>query len=140
MLSQQEIDALVEKQERVFDQINWINAVLAGTNLPPDDQGYVSVEEGAADLFEFVKTNGLVTMELVLLGDYWQQPIYTERFQASDPDSIFARLGFVTAMSSHKIYQFEQFIATQKATAPPPSRIPEGKTPMALRRRTGESQ
>jgi len=75
---------------------------------------YVSVEEGAADLFEFVKANGAVTMEIVLLGTYWQQPIYMERFQGNEPDSIFARTGSVIAAPSPKVHQFQQFLSAVK--------------------------
>jgi hypothetical protein len=123
LLSETELTTLLEKQERVFDQVHWANSVLSGTNLPEDDPDYVSVEEGAADLLAFVRERGTVTMELVLIDQYWKTPLYTERFQGSDPTSIFARLGLVTAMPGHKVYQFEQLMAarrtaTQTATAP----------------------
>ncbi len=118
LLSETELTTLLEKQERVFDQVYWVNGVLAGTNLPPDDPDHVSVEEGAADLSEFLKAHGTVTMELVLIGQYWKTPLYTERFQGSDPTSIFARLGLFTAMPGHKVHQFEQFVAARRATSP----------------------
>jgi hypothetical protein len=113
---QSELNAQLEQQVKVWDQAHWVNSVLAGINLPPDDPDYVSVEEGAADLFEFVRTNGVVNLELVLLDEYWQRPLYLERFQGTDPDSIFARLSFVSAMPGHKFYEFEQFLATQATT------------------------
>jgi hypothetical protein len=130
-LPPQELDALLEKQEQVWDQLHWLNKVLSGTNIPPDDELYVGVEEGSKDLFDHVKEHGVVTMELVLLGEYWKEPIYTERFQGNDPDSVFARLGLVTALPSHKVHQFEQFLsqragsATSTATAPPPTTKPD---------------
>jgi hypothetical protein len=118
LLSESELTALLEKQERVFDQVHWVNGVLDGTNLPPDDPDYVSVEEGAEDLLAFVKTHGTVTMEVALIPEYWKTPLYRDKFQhGTDPTSIFARLGLVTALPGHKVHQFEQFIAAQNVTS-----------------------
>ncbi len=91
-------------------------SAMEGT-LPPetDVECYVSVEEGAEDLFALVKEHGTVTMELVLLGQYWKTPLYAEKFQGSDPTSIFARTGLVVALRGHKVHQFEQFLSTWKA-------------------------
>lgn len=124
-LPETELNALLEKQERVWDQLHWTNAVMNGTyDVSPDDtECFVSVEEGAADLFEFVKTHGTVTMELILIPEYWKTPLYAEKFQGSDPTGIFARLGLVISVPGHKLHQFEQYLATRKATgsatAPP---------------------
>jgi hypothetical protein len=122
LIPEAELTTLLEKQEHVFDQVHWVNGVLGGTNLPPDDPDYVSVEEGAEDLLAFVKANGVVTMELILLGAYWQQPIYAEKFQhGTDPTSVFARLGLLTALPSHSVHAFEQFIASRNTVYGPGS-------------------
>jgi hypothetical protein len=125
-LPESELTALLEKQEKVRDLVYWVNDVLAGTNLPPEDPDYVSLEEGSQDLFEFAKTHGRVAMEIVLLGQYWKEPIYTEKFQGSDPTSIFARTGLVTAMPSHKLFQLEQFLARHRAVTVPASPLATG--------------
>jgi hypothetical protein len=119
-LTQQTLDALWEQQEKVFDQLHWVNAMLDGTYdvSPADTECYVSLEEGAADVAAFVKTHGLANLEIILLGQYWKTPLYQERFQGSDPDSIFARLGLVVALPAHKFHQWEQSVmsATPVAT------------------------
>jgi hypothetical protein len=117
LLSESELSALSERQERALDQLHWMDSVLAGNNLPPDDPDYVSLEEGAADLDEFVKANGTVGLKILWFGDYWRQPVW-EKFQGDDPTSIFARLGFVVGFPGKKLHDFEQFIASLKPTAP----------------------
>jgi hypothetical protein len=37
LLPESELNALLEKQDRVWDIVHWVNDVLAGTNLPADD-------------------------------------------------------------------------------------------------------
>jgi hypothetical protein len=117
LLAPEELDALLARQERMFDQVHWANDAMGGTLPPPDDVDYyVSVEEGAADLFEFVEAHGTVTMELVLLGTYWQTPLYQESFNGSDNNSIFARLGLVVGFPDHKLHEFQQWLAARNAT------------------------
>lgn len=89
LLPEAEFTALLEKQERVWDQIHPVNDVLAGTNLPEDDPDFVTVQEEGEDLFAHVKEHGTVTMEIVLIDEHWKTPLY-ERFHGNDPTNIFA--------------------------------------------------
>jgi hypothetical protein len=65
-----------------------------------------------------VEQHGVVTMEIVLLDDYWKTPLY-EKFQSepTSPTSIFATLGLVTAIPSHSLHNWEEFMDAQ--IAPP---------------------
>jgi hypothetical protein len=123
LLSATELEALLRQQETVFDQVHWVNSHLDGTyDVSPDDaECYVGLEEGAADVLAFVKDRGVTTMEVVLLGAYWQQPIWEKLRNGSDPTSIFARTGLVTAFPDRKLHEFQQFLsqrATQTTTPP----------------------
>jgi hypothetical protein len=117
LLPEAELSALLEKQERVWDQLHWLESVMDGTyNVDPSDtECYVSIEEGAADLFEIVKANGTVMMEVVLIDQYWKNADLYQRFEGNDPTSIFARTGLVIATPGHKLHQFQQFLS-QRAT------------------------
>jgi hypothetical protein len=62
-----------------------------------------------------VQQHGVVTMEIVLIDDYWKTPLY-EKFQCepTSPTSIFARLGVVTAIPSHSLHNWEEFMNAQQ--------------------------
>lgn len=106
LLSQQELAALLEREDFVFALLNDIRTVTE--NRSPDEEFAADV---VAEIEEDVKQRGVVTMELVLLGNYWQMPLYSERFQGTDPDSVFARLGLLIALPSHSVHSWDEFIA-----------------------------
>jgi len=116
-LPEAELNALLERQEVVSDLTfamrKCVNGIYEATT---DEEDRVPLEAITGEVEEEVATHGMVTMELALLGQYWKQPIYQERFQGSDPDSVFARLGVVISLPSHSVHRFQQFIATHKAT------------------------
>ena len=123
-LPAEELSALLAIQSRVFDIVHWCNETMAGT-CPEDDEDFVSVENGTAGLKNFVKERGITTIEISLLGQYWKNVDLHQRFQGTDPDSIFARLGLVVGFPSHKLHQFEEWLgrtttptATAAATLP----------------------
>jgi len=67
-----------------------------------------------------VQQHGVVTMEIVLIDDYWKTPLY-EKFQSepTSPTSIFARLGVVTAIPSHSLHNWEEFMNAQQPPQEP---------------------
>jgi len=118
LLPEAELSALLERESRVLDLLHWMDGAVAGTNLP-ENEDYVSVEEGAADLQALVKENGLATMEIILLGDFWHQPIYQERFQGTDGTSVFAKFGILTAFPDHRWAEWQRFLATTTSPTTP---------------------
>jgi hypothetical protein len=144
LLSETELTALQERQSDVFDLTFAMRKFVDGTYEQTTAEEDRVPLEAIAEEVEIEIKRGVVTMELVLLGDYWKTPLYTERFQGTDPDSVFARLGLVVSLPSHSVYNFQQFLsaqATETATAQPNSNGFTNKIPTALNRRRsiGES-
>lgn len=111
-----ELSALLVIQERVFDIVHWCNEKMQGTGPAEDDELFVRVENGTAGLKDFVEEHGITSIELILLDQYWKNADLYQRFQGTDPDSIFARLGIVIGFPAHKLHQFEEWLDTRSTT------------------------
>jgi hypothetical protein len=121
-LSEAELNALLERQEEMFDLIFCMRKYVDGIyEQTTDAEDRVPVEAIAAEVEMEIKQHGVVTMEIVLLDDYWKTPLY-EKFQSesTSPTSIFARLGVVTAIPSHSLHNWEEFMNAQKPAKPQP--------------------
>jgi hypothetical protein len=115
-LSEVELNALLERQEEMFDLIFCMRKYVDGTyEQTTDAEDRVPVEAIAEEVEMEVQQHGVVTMEIVLIDDYWKTPLY-EKFQSepTSPTSIFARLGVVTAIPSHSLHNWEEFMDAQK--------------------------
>jgi hypothetical protein len=111
-----ELNALLERQEAMFDLIFCMRKYVDGNyEQTTDVDDRVPVEAIAEEVELEVEQHGVVAMEIVLLGDYWKTPLY-EKFQSepTSPTSIFARLGVVTAIPSHSLHNWEEFMDAQK--------------------------
>jgi hypothetical protein len=115
-LSEAELNALLERQEEMFDLIFCMRKYVDGIyEQTTDAEDRVPVEAIAEEVEMEVQQHGVVTMEIVLIDDYWKTPLY-EKFQSepTSPTSIFARLGVVTAIPSHSLHNWEEFMDAQK--------------------------
>jgi hypothetical protein len=122
-----ELNALLERQEAMFDLTFCMRKYVDGIyEQTTDAEDRVPVAAIAEEVELEVKQHGVVTMEVVLMGDYWKTPLY-ENFQSkpTSPTSIFARLGVVTAIPSHSLHQWTKFMAAQQ---PPKAQPGNGYT------------
>lgn len=113
-----QLNALLERQEAIFDLIFCMRKYVDGIYEQTTDlEDRVPVEAIAPEVEMEIKQHGVVTMEIVLLDDYWKTPLY-EKFQSEPrtPTSIFARLGVVTAIPSHSLHNWEEFMEVQIAS------------------------
>jgi hypothetical protein len=125
LVPEAELDALLERQEAMFDLTFCMRKYVDGVyELTTDAEDRVPLTAIAEEVELEVKQYGVVTMEIVLLDDYWKTPLY-EKFQSepSSPTSIFARLGVVTAIPSHSLHNWEEFMDAQMA---PPTKVQSG--------------
>jgi len=107
-----ELDALLERQEAMFDLIFCMRKYVDGIyEQRTDVEDRVPVAAIAEEVEMEIKQHGTVTMEIVLIDDYWKTLLY-EKFQCepTSPTSIFARLGVVTAIPSHSLHTWKEFI------------------------------
>ena len=121
LLSESELNALLERQEAMFDLIFCMRKYVDGIyEQTTDAEDRVPVEAIAEEVEMEVQQHGVVTMEIVLIDDYWKTPLY-ETFQSepTSPTSIFARLGVVTAIPSHSLYHWDEFMNAQQPPQEP---------------------
>jgi hypothetical protein len=121
LVPEAELNALLERQEEMFDLIFSMRKYVDGTyEQTTDVEDRVPVAAIAEEVESEVEQYGVVTMEIVLLDDYWKTPLY-EKFQSepTTPTSIFARLGVVTAIPSHSLHNWDDFMNAQIATPVP---------------------
>lgn len=128
----------LEIQESVLDQLHWLNS---GGSVSPQDPDFVSLEEGVADLEDFVGEHGLVHNDVYqspFLRDfhpYWgiwaleviHDPIWrtlqpywrdTERFHAlcaeSEATMVYAKFGIRIALPAYHLRMFRSRIKEHK--------------------------
>jgi hypothetical protein len=114
--NQTRLAELLEQQERVFDQLHWMDAQVNGTyDVDPNDATvYVGVEEGAADVAADVATNGICQME-VLLVEFWRTPaVFAQLTQRENATATFARLGIITAIPDHRLHAWQTWLASRR--------------------------
>ena len=116
LVPEAELNALLERQEAMFDLIFCMRKYVDGTyEQTTDVEDRVPVAAIAEEVELEVEQYGAVTMEIVLIDDYWKTPLY-EKFQSepTSPTSIFARLGVVTAIPSHSLHNWDEFMNAQQ--------------------------
>jgi hypothetical protein len=130
---------------------------------PSDTECYVSLKEGAADVAAFVRGYGICQMEVIWL-DFWKQGnvdyhellnaqgskanghlakmyeqtnIFQMLTENEGPTEKFVRYGIIVGIPGHKLFEFEQFLATQKAketaTSPAPAPSESGWTTLSCK-------
>lgn len=118
--NQTQIAALLERQERVFDLLHWMEAQVNGTyDVDPNDEtAYVGLEEGTADVAADVTEHGAVPVETILL-EFWKRPdTFAMLTQRGDGTNIFVRYGIVTGLPGHRLHEWEQWVASRKPMHP----------------------
>ena len=84
LLPKAELDALLERQEAVFDLTFAMRKYIDGIyERTTDEEDRVPLEAIIEEVQEEVGKHGTVTMEVVLLGGYWKDAELYERFQGN---------------------------------------------------------
>lgn len=116
-LSEQRLADFHEREERVLDLISWMDLVVSGNNVPPDDPCYVSLDEGRQDVEAHVAANGFTMIEISLLGEFWKSAdLYARFLLRTDSTSTFARYGFVVGIPAHRYQEWQELLAAGTAT------------------------
>jgi hypothetical protein len=130
----QKIHAWREQEQRVLDQIYWLNV---GWRTSPQDPNFVGLNEGLADLDDFIDEFGLVhddeyknpilqnvrplwsvwadkPDDVPFVGTimgFWRNPeIFNALLKESEPTAIYARYGIRTALPAYHVRLFKQRI------------------------------
>ena len=112
--------AMLERQERVKDQVHWMTAQMNGSyDADPNDASvYVGLEEGVADLLADVREHGLTQTLIYQWKNYWQIPEHFEMLtspKASAADDAFARYGVVIGVPERLFSAFQEFLSQEKS-------------------------
>ena len=138
MTSGKVIHQYLEMQERYLDELHWLNY---GWELPPDDEDFVSLEDGIACMDDFIRERGYIHDEKfksLFLQDfrpqwavwvnkvnyvdpfwgrilpYWQDERFHELCKESEATAIYARYGIRTAFSQYHVRLWKGRIAAHK--------------------------
>lgn len=146
--NQTKIEKYLEQQERVLDQLHWMETQVKGTGVPPSDIDYVSLEEGAADVTAFVAEYGICQMEIIWL-KFWLDAetregfifelmsksskasdsflssqkgvdVFSEITKHQDATAVFAKYGIVTAVPGHRLHAWQTWLRSRQAPKPQP--------------------
>jgi hypothetical protein len=115
---QSDIDALLEREAEVLDLIYVMKQIVEGTyeqNVAEEDR--VPVAAIIAEVQE-EKAKGVVAVEVGLLDFHLNANIFARLTQTKDQTAIFVRYGIVTALPTHRLHEWEQWLESRKPKAP----------------------
>jgi hypothetical protein len=108
------IKELLEQQERALEQISWIRNLMEGTGVGPEDPDFVSVEDGVADLEDFIQEHGVVETSFVNLGCWKDPAVFTALVVTDDSNARYLQFGILTSLTAHRYKQFQQWLESRK--------------------------
>lgn len=108
------IKELLEQQERALDQIRWLRNLMEGTGVGPEDPDYVSVEDGVADLEDFIQEHGVVELAFLNLGCWRDSALFTALVVTDDSNARYLQFGILTSLTAHRYKQFQQWLESRK--------------------------
>jgi hypothetical protein len=108
------IKELLEQQERALDQISWLRNAMEGTGVGPEDPDYISVEDGTADLEDFIQEHGTVELAFVNLGCWREPTLFTALTVTDDANAKYLQFGILTSVTAHRNTQFLAWLESRK--------------------------
>lgn len=101
-----------EQQEKVFDQIWYVEQNVQGTYYDSSDPDYVDPEQGDEILKEFIAEFGKFDGSAILQsGKFWLNPNRMSSYKRfNTPESIFARYGITVGVPTQYVHDWEDFI------------------------------
>jgi hypothetical protein len=107
-LSENELNDLRVKDERVHDLWNWVELVLEGSDICRDPD-WTTLEAGTAAVEAHVAEFGLCNPEVLLIGQFWKsQPFYETLKARKDGTGVFALTGFFVALPELRVMRLRQ--------------------------------
>jgi hypothetical protein len=114
LFSENELNDLRAKDERVHDLWNWIELALEGSDISRDP-AWPTLEAGVAAVEAHVAEFGLCNPEILLLGQFWKSQSFYETLKArTDSTGVFALTGFFVALPELRVIQLRQHVGKVK--------------------------
>lgn len=104
---------LLEQQERALDQISWLRNLMEGTGVG-EDPDFLSVEDGVADLEDFIQEHGVVELAFVNLGCWKDPAVFTALVATDDATAKYLQFGILTSVTAHRYAQFKSWLKSRK--------------------------
>jgi len=114
-LSEKELAEMEALTELVLDKLHWMETEHS---VDPADECYVSLEDGTADIIQFIGENGVGRLGYIFSKDseirpdwstaeYWRDPeLLTKLCSEGYPMEIWVRYGFLVALPDWEVAEF----------------------------------
>jgi hypothetical protein len=116
------IAAFRATESELFDFLYYVERRIKGIyDVSPDDEGYISVEDGDAEFKDIIAKHGTINRPAILqLDNFWANPHRIERFRVNqNADSIYALYGITTAVPEVAVADWTEYVREYRRQLPP---------------------